>query len=338
MRQANITAPPDIDRRIAADAQEAGRVALAMARESLRLQKAFDDAEVPASFIKGSALAMLAYGELSIKQSWDIDLITTPERVVDARRLLEQLGYVLFQPAGLSDIQFDRLIPRGMEVIFRHRESGICVELHWRLVASRELLGGISPASAPQSIPLGGASLKTLNDESLFAYLCVHGAFHGWSRLKWLADVAAFVSHREDREVEHLFDAACKLGAGRAPALTLLLCGRLFETSLPPALQLGFDRDRILKGLAANANSYLIYGSGDAEIVPNSILDLRIQASCLLIGGTTKYLIAELWRRWVSIHDRTFINLPSKLAFLYHFMRIPLWLYRRFGQATHRPG
>ncbi len=75
MQQAGIAAPAEVDRRIAAHAMEAARVALDMERETLHLQSAFDDADLPAFFVKGSALAVLAFGELGVKQSWDIDLV-----------------------------------------------------------------------------------------------------------------------------------------------------------------------------------------------------------------------------------------------------------------------
>ena len=338
MQQAQIDAPADVDRRIAAKAMEAARVALDMARESLQLQRTFDDAGIPAVFVKGSALALLAFGELGIKQSWDIDLVTPPERAMEGRRLLEQLGYVLLVPQGLSDVQFERFVAPGKEAVFRHAETGIYVELHWRLIDNDALLGGIDLSRATQSIALGGASLTTLNDEALFAYLCVHGTMHGWSRLKWIADVAAFLSRRDDRDIQRLYDAAHALGAGKAPAATLLLCERLFDTDLPASLRAGLDRDGIAKGLAAHAHSCLDHGRGEAEVDRYSLPGLRTEASQLFIGGTPRYFLGELRRKWVSQIDRAIVILPERLTFLYHFLRLPLWLSRQFRQAVRRPG
>ena len=42
---------------------------------------------------QGIALALLAYGELGVKQSWDIDLLAAPEDALAGRHLLERLGY-----------------------------------------------------------------------------------------------------------------------------------------------------------------------------------------------------------------------------------------------------
>ena len=47
--------------------------------KSLRLQHLFEDASLPVLFVKGAALAMLAFGNLSLRNSQDIDLLVNRE-------------------------------------------------------------------------------------------------------------------------------------------------------------------------------------------------------------------------------------------------------------------
>ena len=63
-------------------------------------------------------------------------------------------------------------------------------------------------------VPLAGTrGLRTLGEEDLFAYLCMHGALHWWHRLKWLADINALLAPQES-DVERLIGAAKAGGRG----------------------------------------------------------------------------------------------------------------------------
>ena len=67
--------PPEIVQEIRAQAATLVRDNLDMARESLRLQRLFDDADLPVLFVKGAALAILAFGNLGLRSGQDIDLL-----------------------------------------------------------------------------------------------------------------------------------------------------------------------------------------------------------------------------------------------------------------------
>ena len=74
---------PDMPAKIAAEitAQAATqmRQSLAMAAEAAHRQRLFDDADVPVLFLKGASLAVLAYGNLALRESKDIDLLVPSE-------------------------------------------------------------------------------------------------------------------------------------------------------------------------------------------------------------------------------------------------------------------
>src|SRR3974377_2389702 len=80
------------------------------------------------------------------------------------------------------------------------------------------------------------SAVRTLGEEDLFAYLCMHGALHWWYRLKWLADINALLAAAPEASIERLFQAPEPGVAGRASAQTLLLCRWLLGTLLPASL------------------------------------------------------------------------------------------------------
>ena len=308
----------------------AARGALMMARETLRLQREFDAAGVAAIFVKGSALAMLAYGELGVKQSWDIDLLTTPADALAGRQLLERLGYRLIQPE-LDERQFVRFTEYDRECIFFNGAAGIAVELHWRLVGNPRLLAGVGPGSPVQQVALGGGAVRTLADAPLFAFLCAHGTGHGWARLKWLADAAAFLSRRDEAEVERLHRAALELGAGRTSAATLLLCHRLLGLPLGPDLLRALRQDAVAETLARTAIHCIAHGGGTEDFGFYSLAGLRLTLSQFLLVPGGRYAWSALGQLWVSGADRARIRLPRSLDFLYHILRLPL-LSARLGR------
>ena len=111
--------PSDIAREIGAQAATLVRQNLAMARESLRIQRLLDDANLPVLFVKGSALAVLAFGKLGLRSSQDIDLLVAYEMLPAVTALILSAGYSRFDPpADISDAQLNLLMPLRKDLGF----------------------------------------------------------------------------------------------------------------------------------------------------------------------------------------------------------------------------
>ena len=110
--------------------------------------------------------------------------------------MLEADGYALVQPARrLNDRQRAAALRFGVEFLLVKRAGNLQVELRWRMMENALLLAGADPWSHTRDVALSETiTLRSMDDELLFAYLCAHGAGHGWYRLKWLADLNALLS------------------------------------------------------------------------------------------------------------------------------------------------
>ncbi len=326
---AAIALPPMIDERLSSRAARHAIDSLAMARESFRLQRAFRAAGLAALIIKGSSVGQLAYGDVGMKESWDIDLLTTPEDTSQAHSLLQEHGYGLEEPSGLTAAQFARFRRYAIEAVYRNSKTGLVVELHWRATQNRRLLPEIDARSASQSVVFAGQRLLTLGDDTLFAYLCVHGTRHGWVRLKWLADVNALIADCTPREIERRYRSAVEGGAGRAPAVTLLLCKRLLGARIPSDLMSELEGDRFTRILEATAIA-LIRGrwepAGGSGLPP-----LRWVVSKFLVAPGAPYLREEVRTLWDRPIDRARFGAPM-YGLAFHLLRIPLML----GQLLRR--
>jgi Uncharacterised nucleotidyltransferase len=69
LARAKVEVPPDIASDLRQQAAALTEQSLVLAAEGLRLQRLFDEANLPVVFIKGAPLAMLAYGNLGLRQS-----------------------------------------------------------------------------------------------------------------------------------------------------------------------------------------------------------------------------------------------------------------------------
>jgi len=319
LARADVVLPAVVERRIAARAAQCAVTALAMARESVRLQEAFRVAGLPALIIKGTPLGVLAYGDPCMKQSWDIDLLTSAEVLTEAHSLLEALGYDRRSPERLTAEEFRCFAQFAIEAAYVHRVSGLTVELHWGLTRNRRLLPKVDVKSSTQVVRIAGAELLTFADDILFSYLCVHGTLHAWARLKWLADLAAFISTHDLGDVERMYGAALDAGAGRAPAASLLLCRHLFEVRIPPLVRdVGSGRlVRYFESLALER----IKATKPPEHL-SAFERARVNFSLFLVAPGLRFIAEQLRNIWLVPIER------ARFGSAAHLLRFPLWLIR----------
>jgi len=75
----------------------------------------------------------------------------------------------------------------------------------------------------------------------LLVLLCAHGGKHSWSRLQWIADIAALVRTRSDLDWARVEALAFRTGTRRQLSVGLILARQLMSVKLPPAAELLLD-------------------------------------------------------------------------------------------------
>jgi hypothetical protein len=330
LTQVRPDVPPEIAGEISAQAAALLRENLEMARESLRVHRLFHDADLPVLFVKGAALAILAFGNLGLRSGQDIDLLVSHETLPLATAPLLRAGYSRFDPPpDISDAQMQLLMPLRKDLGFVHQATGLRIELHWRLFLNPHAMAETSVMAASRVVPLAGAAgLRTLGEEDLFAYLCIHGALHWWYRLKWLADINALLAAAPEVCIERLFRAAETRGAGRAAAQAMLLCRRLFGTRLPASLMANIGKGLTMHWLEATALSAMTAGQGERQPHEVRFGTTRGSLSTFLVSRSWRYRLAELNNHLTNQTDVLTVPLPEWLRFLYPILRLPLWAWR----------
>ncbi len=327
LSEAAVEMPRETSEALAMHARRLAQQNAIFAAEAVRLQNLLALAQIPVLILKGLPLAQLAYGSYAIKQTRDIDLLVFPAQAETALALLKCEGYEALPPAAQPGTAQWRAFARyAREVELRHRNSRMIIELQWRPTANPLLLQNIDAHAATQEVTLdGGRRVRTLARDDLFAHLCAHGAGHGWSRLKWLADLNALVA-TSDADIPQLYRHAQSRGTGLCAGQALLLCQLLFDMKLPPELATKLQRHgrvRRLVRIALNAMANPLAKPGGMIAVSKNIMYQ------FLLGQGIVFFFAQ-WRiAAVGILDVLAFPLPPRLHFLYPVLRLPLWAWRR---------
>jgi hypothetical protein len=302
---------------------------------SLRLQNLFAEAGIPILFLKGVTLSLLAYGTLSLKKARDIDIVVPAEALAAAFDLLRQTGYRLSSTEQGGEA-VEVLADLSKETVWQD-DTGILLELHSGLVDNALMLPGIGVHSPTQQVAVAaGKSLPTLQKDELFSYLCVHGATHAWSRLKWLADVAALLAREDGAEIERLYRKSVELGAGRSSAQALLLCSQLLATQLPRSLVQELEADRATRWLVRVAMRSMAGAHGVTELDETVLGTVPIHFSHFLMKPGGKYILSELKRKAGGRPTAASRSLPPFLRFLHPLVAVPLWLRTRARERIRR--
>jgi hypothetical protein len=298
LRRAGVAPPAPVAERLATAAAGVARRNLAQAAEALRLSERLQRAGLAHLFVKGVTLNLLAYGTLALKHSSDIDLLVEPEGYAETCGILIGDGYRCTHP-GVQDVATILAYAAAeKDSVWRSDPRGITLEVHQRLTANPMLAPALGARSPSQEVTIApGVTLRTLATDELFAYLCVHGALTAWSRLKWLADLAAFVSGEDEAGIERLYRRAAALAPRRAVAQALLLAHRLLALPLSPALETELRSDRVNRYLERAALATMTGGGAVRELSDQPFGPARLNLSVMMLQPGWRYKAVELGRK-----------------------------------------
>ena len=284
--------PPATAKALSAEGRAIAMNNLRVATECREIRSDFDAAGVPLIFLKGLTLGALAYSKSLLKMGWDIDVLVAPDRIGTAGEILRRRGYHLSMPEGVGKLE--RWHRQRKESLWVH-DSGLFVELHSRLADNLRLIPSVDINSPTRNVEVvEGIRLPTLQDDDLFAYLCVHGASSAWFRLKWITDLAGFIHGRPAPEIERLYVRSQELGAYRAADQALLLADAIYGSLEGTGLRSSVGRDPVSQRLFRAAMRQL---SDAREPTGRPLGTWRIHWTQLLLKPGMDFKVGEAFRQ-----------------------------------------
>jgi hypothetical protein len=212
--------------------------------ELFKLLRQLEDAGIKAIPFKGPTLAAAAYGDLTLRQFGDLDILIHREDWERTKNLLLAQGYLPWRP--LTEIEEAAQLKTEHAYTFVRTDGIAKVDLHWRITQDRYSFG-IDPESLwdrLDQVSLGGKSVPTLHAEDLLIVLCVHGSKHCWERLAWICDVAELVRAKPKLNWEEIIRRSAALQIGRAVLLGFDLAKSLLDAPLPELILSAIRHDR----------------------------------------------------------------------------------------------
>ena len=243
--------------------------------ELIRIMDALLADGIKAVPFKGPTLAALAYGKLSLRESWDLDIFVEQSRVWDARETLARCGYSATLPADACE---HSLLRTGKDITLVHSATGVTIELHWAFT-SREFSCHFDNQIVWRRVGMidfAGRSIAAFHVEDLALILSIHGARHCWDQLKWLADLAALSTAHVEINWHRVVEQAESIGCRRILFVALLLVREVLNTPIPDPVLARARRDRTATALAADA-VHLISQNRSRSVSEEYVFQLRIR-------------------------------------------------------------
>lgn len=282
------------------------------------------DNEIPVMLLKGPALAIDLYGDLSKRTCSDLDVLISLDQLEKTHDLLIQLDYVKdeYFSTVLNDWQW-----RHHHVTYFHPHKKVKLEIHWRLNPGPSYEPTFKELWDRRRVStLASHPVYMLGYDDLFLFLASHGARHGWSRLRWLVDIDRIVRLHHDWGNVSLVLKKYRMNqvGGQALHLSSQLLGTPLGKELYP-----MTSGNKPKALAQDALFYLKQMIHlHQEPLPDYVANYHKRHLFSLMSFQLKllYIISFLYPYPMDVE---ILPLPRNLHFLYFPLRPVLWAWRK---------
>lgn len=232
-----------------------------LAQELIVLCEAFQARGVPVIPIKGATLAVLAYGDLSLRDFTDLDLLVPQGSIPEAQAVLLSHGY---EKRASSDRPHELKHDDGPYHVLIKRRTLSRVDLQW-VMAHRHFTFRLDRPEFWQhqiSVSFEGKTIQSLAVEDLLIVLCVHGTKHAWECLKWVCDVAELLRAHPGLDWERCLISASNWHCRRMLYMGLSLARFVLDAPLPEAVLARLEDDSDVRALSHRMPASLLADNG----------------------------------------------------------------------------
>jgi len=273
---------------------------------------------------KGPLLAQRAYGDISLRQFFDLDVLVRADDLQSAVSVAASSGLLHEKP--MTNAQRETYVDHQGEVELVRESDGLWLELHTQIVPTYYAQGTSSEelwdATRPERV--GRLEVQALDPVDELEALCVHGSKHRWDRLAWIVDIAMMARLIDDADWTRLLDAAHSHGTRRMVHLGLLLAMDVSGARLPRRIAATARADRNAASLSADVQRNLF------DPQPHRLDSLIFHARMLdRSSDQLRYLFNVLFTP--SGADWESLALPRALFPIYTLTR-PIRLALKYGR------
>ena len=291
--------------------------------ELLRILNLLEEKGIKAIPFKGPVLTSILYGNPGLRCYGDLDILIPKNDFLLATEIICNNGYFPTIPFA-SPPPEAKIFRANCEYSFFRSLPEVHLEIHW----------GIAPSwffssidfepwwDRVEQISLGGGNIPSLSVEILVFTLCVHGAKHLWSNLKWTSDLARLIEIRKINWL-NLMELASRLKCQRMIHLGLLLAKQLLDAPIPIHIINNIEKDDLSMRLSREVQEGY-YSNGQPAIMVSSIFLAKVQDEWL-----NRFRVClGLCLNPTTVERKSF-PLPEYLHSVYYFYR-PIRLLKKY--------
>ncbi|MBE9125528.1 MULTISPECIES: nucleotidyltransferase family protein [unclassified Coleofasciculus] len=241
---------------------------LHLSKELLKLLDLFAAHNIPVLCFKGPVLAASIYGDLSLRQFSDIDILVSESNILEARDLLvsqnAKMRFHVIEPTEGEEEAFiqSRTVHqfvREAAYEFEYNQGKVIVELHWEVIPKyfcfplkvkhlREHL---------ESVSILDRTVPNLAPEDSLLLLCGHGTKDCWDKLARVCDIAELLRSYPQLDWGRVLKQARQRGGERILLHGLLLAHNLLGATLPEQVWQRIQCDPKIAAIASQAQEWL---------------------------------------------------------------------------------
>jgi Uncharacterised nucleotidyltransferase len=267
---------------------------------------------------KGPLMAETFYGDLTLRESHDLDILVPPSKFAAAQEALAEIGFGDMH--NFSAVQRAASLRWGFEYSFI-AAGGLEVELHWRVVPrfiSRSLdMAGIWRRLT--LVRLFDCDVPSFCPEDSLVALCLHAGKHGWAHLSHFCDMAQLlVTHPQmdwDIVCSHLGDS----NTARNVYVSLHLLEQHWSVEIPEGVKARTSADPQVTRVASRVQTEA-WPSPRPALTQSNLHWLLERSSGEALGDRLRFLMGVAFSpTW---GDFAKVDLPQILTPLYRGVRI----------------
>ena len=303
---------------------ENARKNLLLTGELIKVLNQLDSENICAVHYKGPSLALVAYGDLTLREFIDVDMIIHRIDTKKARKIMDKLGYELVTlPNNFNE---DLYFKTQTEHKFINPNSNTVFEFHNR-VQGHFFYFPIDPAFLYEDlkhVKINNNPVTTFTNENLLLLLCIHCARHDWSCISWISDIHELIQ-KEEIEWTKVFENSEKLKVKRILSTTLLLSENLLKTDLPSEVSNYLKEDVEAGKICKNVIDKIFNCDHKSyNLLERLSLDFRERESMKL---SLIDVLSSIFKP--TYEDFRKFKLPANLYYFYYIIR-PVLLFIRY--------
>jgi len=305
---------------------------LFLSAELTKILELFRARGIQAIAYKGPALAVQAYGDVTLRQFEDLDIIIRQSDLQKANEVMTDLGYRPRFDWIFSSGAAASLVPG--EYNYRDEKRRLMVELHTELTLRHfPKVPDLEDFSKRLvSVKLNDREVPTFSVEDALIVLSIHGAKDFWERFSWIADISELLQRYSDLDWDVTIQRAEALDAERMLHTGLLLATRLLDAGVPDDVRRRLEADQAANDVAGEILSSLMNRTYHPLDAKGRFNFRRRMRRGRLAGVRYAMRLSVI----PAEEDYEMMRLPAQLSPLYVALR-PLRLLRKYGWSRRNP-